>query len=91
MAKLLQPFGIVGAFNFKIASTLFHKGLTQTFLSFINISLPIYCNSVLTNWHFFGHILSLFFNNAFNKSSNLDICAFFVGVNNDKLSMITLQ
>ena len=43
-AKLLQPFG-VGGLNFCVASSLLHNGLTQTFLSFINMMFPIYCNS----------------------------------------------
>ena len=89
--KLLQPFSVVGGFNFNMVSTLFLNGLTQTFLSFINMMLPINCSSVLNNWHFLRDILSPFFSNAFNKSSNLDKCTLFVGVNNNKSSLIASQ
>ena len=90
-AKLLQTFGIIGSCSFCIASHLLLKGLTQTFLSFINIMFPMYCNSVLNNWHFFADILSLFLSNAFSKSSNFAICALCEGVNSSKLSIIALQ
>ena len=52
---------------------------------------PMYCNSVLNNWHFFRDILSLFFRNAFHKSSNFTICALFEDVNNSKSSIIASQ
>ena len=74
--KLLHPFGVVGRCNFCIASNLFLHNLTQTFLSFINIMFPMYCNSVL---------------NAFKKFSNFAICAFFEGVKNSILPINALQ
>ena len=89
--KLLHPFTVAGSCNFCIASNLLHNGLTQTLLSFINIMLPIYCNSVLTTCHFFGEIFSPFFSKAFNKSSNFVICDFFDGVNSNRSSVIILQ
>ena len=89
--KLLHPFGILGSSNFNIASILLQRDLTHTFLSFINIVFPIYCNSVLNNWHFFGNILSLFLSKAFSKSSNFAICAFFAGVKSKRSSIIALQ
>ena len=58
--KLLQPIGVVGSVNFCMAYNLLLNGLTQTFLSFINITFPLYCNSALNNWHFFGDILRPF-------------------------------
>ena len=51
----------------------------------------MYCSSVLNIWHFFGNILSPFFNKAFNKSFNFAICAFFMGVKSNKSSVITSQ
>ena len=53
----------------------------QTLLSFMNISLPMYCKFVINNWHFFGDIFKPFFNNAFSKSSNFAIWEPFDGVN----------
>ena len=73
-AKLLHPFTLVEGCNLCIASNLFLNGLTHTLLSFINISLPMYCKFVLNNWHFFGDIFRPFFNNAFNRSSNFAMC-----------------
>ena len=90
-AKLLQLFGVVGYHNFYMPSSLLLKGLMKTFLSFMNIMFPMYCNSVLNNWHFFGDILRPFLSKAFNISSNLAICAPFEGVNNNKSSIIALQ
>ena len=90
-AKCLHPFGVFGASNFNMASILFLNGLMHTFLSFINMMFSIYCNSILNNWHFFGDILSPFFNKTFHKSSNFAMCAFFVGVKSSRLSMIALQ
>ena len=52
--KLLHPLIVVGGWNFCIASNLLLNGLRQTLLSFMNIVLPMYGNSVLNNWHFFG-------------------------------------
>ena len=75
-AKHLQPFGVVGGHSFCMASSPLHNGLTQTFLSLMNIMFPIYCDSVLNRWHFFGDILRPFLSRAFNKSSNFDICTF---------------
>ena len=69
--KLLHFLTVVGGCNFYVASNLFLNGLTQTALSFIKIMLPMYCKSVLNNWHFFGDIVRPFFNNAFSKSSIL--------------------
>ena len=89
-AKCLQPFGVVGGCSFCTASNLLLKGLTQTFLSFINMMFLMYCNSVLNNWHFFGDILSPFSNNAFSIS-NFAICALFEGVNTKVMSIIALQ
>ena len=87
-AKLLYPFGIFGVSNFNMASIQFLNGLMHIFLSFINMMVPICCNSVLNNWHFFGDILSPFFNKAFDKSSNFAMCAFFVGVKSNRSSII---
>ena len=89
--KPQQPFGVVGSFNFCIASNLLLNGLTQTFLSFINIVFPMYCNSVLNNWHFFGDILRPFLRKAFSKSSNFAMLAFFEGVKSSKSSIIASQ
>ena len=89
--KLLQTFGVVGNCNFCMAWRLLLNGLTQTFLSFINIMFPMYCNSVLNNWHFFGDVLSPFLSKAFNKSSNFTICALLEGVNSNKSSITALQ
>ena len=50
--KLLCLFGVVGGGSFCIASNLLLKGFDTNFLSFINITFPMYCNSVLNNWHF---------------------------------------
>ena len=69
--KLLHPFTVEGGWSFCIASNLLLKGCTHTLLSYINISLSMYCRFVLNNWHFFGEIFNPFFNNAFSKSSNL--------------------
>ena len=89
--KLLHPLTIVGGCNFCIASNLLLSGLMQILISFMNIVFPMYCNYVLNNWHFFGEILSPFFNNAFNKSSNFAKCDFFDGVNNNRLFIIASQ
>ena len=89
--KLLHPLTVVSGCNFYIASNLLLNGLMQTLLSFMNIVLPIYCNSVLNNQHFFQKILSLFFSKAFNKSSNFAMCDFFDGVNNNRSSIIASQ
>ena len=64
----LHPLAVVDGCNFCMGSNLLLNGLMQTLLSFMNIVFPIYCNSVLNSWHFFGDILTSFFNNAFNKS-----------------------
>ena len=40
---------------------------------------------------FLGDIFNPFLSNAFNKSSNFTICDFFVGVNNNRSSIIALQ
>ena len=58
--KLLHPLAVVGGCNFCMASNLLLNSLMQTLLSSMNIVFPIYCNSVLNNWHFFGDILSLY-------------------------------
>ena len=89
--KLLQPFGVVGSHKFCMALSLLLNGLTQTFLSFMNIMFPMYYNSVLNNWHFFADILRPFLSKAFNKSSNFAICTLFEGVNNNKSSIIASQ
>ena len=89
--KLLHPFTVVRGCNLCIASNLFLSGLKQTVLSFINISLPMYCKFVLNNLHFFGDIFRPFFNNAFNRSSNFPMCEPFDGVNNRRSSMIASQ
>ena len=90
-AKLLQLFSVVSGHNFCMTLSLLLNGLMQTFLSFMNIMFPMYCNSVLNNWHFFRDILRLFMSKAFNKSSNLAICALSEGVNNNKPSIIDSQ
>ena len=89
--KLLLPLTVVGGHNFCIASNLLLNGLMQTLLSCINIVLPMYCNSVLNNWYFFSDILSPLLNKAFNKASNLAMCDFFDGVNNNRSSIIASQ
>ena len=89
--KLLQPLMVVGGFNFWIASSLLLNGFTHYLLSFIYMVFPIYRNSVLKNWHFFGDIFSPFLHNVFNKSSNLAKWVVFDGVNNSKSSMIASQ
>ena len=71
--KLLQPFIMEGGCNFSLASNLLLKGCTCTLLFCINISLPINCRLVQNSCHFFGEIFNPFFNNAFNKSSNLSM------------------
>ena len=63
----------------------------QTLLSFMNIVFPIFCNSILKNWHSFEDILSLFFYKAFSISSNFATCYFFDGVNNNRSSIIVSQ
>ena len=90
-AKLLQPFAMVGGCRFCIASNLFPKGFTHTFLFQINISLPMYCRLVLNNWHFLGDIFNPFFNNAFHKSSSLFMCDTFDRVNNKRSSVMASQ
>ena len=89
--KLLHPSTVVGGFNFCIASGLHLSGLMQTLLSFMKIVFPMYCKSVLNNWHFFRDILSQFFNKAVSKSSNFAICDCFEGVNNKRSSIIASQ
>ena len=74
-----------------MASNLLLNGLTQTLLSFVNIMFPIYCNSVLNSWNFFGDILRPFLSQAFNKSSHFAICALFKGVKSNKSSLIASQ
>ena len=87
-AKLLHCLAVVGGFIFCIASNRLCKDFTQTLLSFINIMFPIYWSSILKNWHFLGDIFNQFFLNAFKRSSNFAICAFLLGVKNNKLSII---
>ena len=88
--KFLQFLTVIAGFNLWVASNLLH-GLTQTLLSLIKMVSPIYCNSLLKSWHFLGDIFNAFLSNAFNKFSNFDIFGFFVGVNNNKSSIIALQ
>ena len=90
-AKLLHPLTVVGGCYFWIASNLLLNRLMQTLLSCINIMLPIYCNSVLNNLHFFQKIASQFFSKDFNKSSNFAMYDFFDGVNNNRSSIIASQ
>ena len=90
-AKLQQPLTFGGGFNCCIASILLLMGLTCTCLSFMNIVLPIYCNSVLNNWHFFGDISNPFLHKAFNKSSSLWKCVSLDGVNNNRSSISAPQ
>ena len=89
--KPLQSFDVVGGSNICIALSLLLNCLTQTFLSFMNVMFPMYCNSVLNNWHFFRDILRPFLSEAFNKSSNFAIYALFKGMNNSKSSIIVSQ
>ena len=70
LQNCLHPFTVAGGWSFCIASNLLLNSLMQTLLSFMNISLPMYCKFVLNNWHYFGDIVSPFFNNAFSKSSS---------------------
>ena len=91
LVKLLQPFGVAGNCNFCMASSLLLYGLMQIFLCFMNISFPIYCNSLLNSWHFFGDSLSPFLSKSFNKSSNFAVCTPFEGVKSNKLSVIASQ
>ena len=90
-AKLIHPLGVFGGCSFWIASSLFLSGCTHTFLFSKNILFPMYCKLVLNNWHFYGDIFNPFFNEAFNRSSNLFMCVSFDGVNSRRLSMITSQ
>ena len=89
--KLLQPFGVVDDHKFCMALSLLLNGLTQTFLSFMNITFPIYCNSVLNSWLFFRDILRSFLSKASNKSSHFAICTLFKGVKSNKSSTIASQ
>ena len=77
--KLLHPLGVLGGCNFWIASNLFLRGFTHTFLFSINISFPMYCRLVLNSWHFFGDIFKPFFNKDFSRSSNLFMCVSLMG------------
>ena len=91
LAKLPQPFGVFGGHNFCMASSLLLNGLMQTFMSFMNIMFPIYCNSVLNNWHFFRDILRPFLSKAFHKSSNFAIYHLFQGAKINRSSIIASQ
>ena len=90
-AKLLQPFWFVGSFNFWIASSLLLRGFTQTLFSLMKMVLPMYCNCVLNNWHFFGEIIKPFLHNAHSKSISFSKCVCLLGVNSNRLSMIASQ
>ena len=72
--KLPQPFWLIGGFNFWIASSLLCHGFTHTILSLMKIVFPIYCSSVLNNWHFFGEIFKPFLHNALNKFISFSKC-----------------
>ena len=89
--KLLHPLTVVDGCNFCMASNLLLNDLMQTLLSFMNIVLPLYCNCVLNNWHFFGEILSPFFSKAFNTSFYFAMYNFFDGVNSNRSSIIASQ
>ena len=91
-AILLQPFWVIEGFNFWIASNLLLNGFTHTLLSFIKkIVFPIYCNSVLNNWHFFGDIFKPFLHNAHNKSIIFSKCVCLLGMNSNRSSMVASQ
>ena len=90
-AKVLQPLTMVGNFNLWMASNLLHNGLTHTLFSWIKMVLPMYCNSVLNNWHFFGDIFRPYLSHAFSKSSSFVMWDCFEGVNNSRSSLITSQ
>ena len=88
LAKLLQPFWVIGGFSFWIVSSLLLNGFTKTLLSFMKIVLPIYCNSVLNSWPLFGDIFKPFLHNACNKSINFSKCVGLLGMNSNRSSII---
>ena len=83
-AKLLQPFWFVGGFNFCISSSLFFNGLTHTLLSLMKMVFPMYCISVLNNWHFFGEVFKPFLHNTLSKSISFSKCTCLLGVNSSR-------
>ena len=52
---------------------------------------PIYCNSVLNNWHFFRKIFKLFLHNALNKSIGFSKCICLLDVNSSRSSTMASQ
>ena len=53
--------------------------------------LPMYCNSVLNNWHFFGEIFKPFLHYAHSKSISISKCVCLLGMNSNRSSMIASQ
>ena len=89
--KLLQPFWFVGGFNFWIASSMLLRGFTQTLFSLMKMVLPMYCNSVLNNWHFFREIFKPFLHNTHSKLISFSKYVCLLGVNSNRSSMIASQ
>ena len=88
--NLLQPFIVIGGLSFWIASSLLLKGFTHpsVFYKDGNTHVLQFCLEKLTLlWRYFQSILC----SAFNKSFNLAKWDVFVGVNNNKSSMIASQ
>ena len=56
--------------------------------SLMKIVLPIYCSSVLNNWHFFGEIFKTFLHNSHSKLTSFSKCVCLLGVNSNRSSMI---
>ena len=90
-AKLLQTFWFVEGFNFWIVSSLLLRGFTQTLFSLMMMVLPMYCNSVLNNWHFFGKIFKPFLHNTHRKSISFSKYVCLLGMNSNRSSMIASQ
>ena len=53
--------------------------------------LPMYCSSVLNNWHFFGEIFKPFLHNADSKSISFSKYVCLLGMNSNRSSMIASQ
>ena len=74
-----------------MASSLLHKGFTHTLFSLMKMVFPIYCSSVLNNWHFFGEIFKLILHNILNKSINFSKCICLLGMNKSRSSIMASQ
>ena len=51
--------------------------------------LPMYCISVLNNWHFFRDIFKPFLHNAHSKSISFSKCVCLLGVHSNRSSMMS--